>query len=119
VNILEEAGKLTTVDRNKAYGHPVDDFSKQIGMLKILFSGKSFDDLVAEDMAIIQIVVKLSRWSNAYKRDHIVDIAGYARTVEMIHERQSEVSAPPPFVSYTSTTMTAADALPFPTPAER
>ena len=47
--------------------------------------------LSAEDVALCMIAVKLARQATRPKRDNIVDIAGYARVLELIQqEREGE-----------------------------
>jgi hypothetical protein len=43
-------------------------------------------DVTAEQVALCMIGVKISRLCNKYKEDSVIDIAGYARTLEMVHE---------------------------------
>jgi hypothetical protein len=39
-----------------------------------------------EQVALCMIAVKMSREVNAHKRDNLVDIAGYARTLETVKD---------------------------------
>jgi hypothetical protein len=77
-SILHEAHRLTHGDRNKDYGHPLDDYSKNAGAINALFKHKLREDFTAADVALIMVVVKLSRQVNRPKRDNMVDAAGYA-----------------------------------------
>ena len=43
--------------------------------------------LLPQDVALAMTCVKLSREWNNHSRDNLIDIAGYACTVEMIHDR--------------------------------
>ena len=79
--ILGEAERLVGGDRGDDYGHPYEDFSKTAGAWESLFGWKCSPSQVA----LAMIVVKLSRLQvTPQKRDSIVDIAGYARTYEMV-----------------------------------
>lgn len=93
--VLEEANRLIYGARQASYGHPFDDFSKT-GQIwgAILSDWRKSDNpnVPPELVALCQIGVKISREVNATKRDNVVDIAGYAGTLQMVRERQA---APP------------------------
>jgi hypothetical protein len=86
--ILQKAQKAVYGDRNIDYGKPGDDFACQAAMVSAYLSRKhkAKIELTAEDMPIIMILAKVSRLSNAYKEDSVVDIAGYAETLAWTHE---------------------------------
>lgn len=87
--ILEEAQRLVGGDRGDDYGHPRDDFAKTAGAWNALFGW----DCTPAKVALAMIVVKLSRLQETpHKRDSIVDIAGYARTYEMVLEREGRAA---------------------------
>lgn len=75
-SVAAEAAR--TVDgRRESYGSPMDDFERAAAMF-FHATGKKHD-LHPEEVAIFQICVKLSRRvTSPKKRDHMVDIAGYA-----------------------------------------
>jgi hypothetical protein len=89
--VLEEAQRIVHGERNKDYGHPLDDFTRTAEMATGLFRGKLLQGakFTAEDVGLFQVLVKLSRQMNSPKRDNMVDTAGYAGTVQMcIEERE-------------------------------
>jgi hypothetical protein len=90
--ILEEAQSLVHGDRGKSYGLPLDDFSRTAGMLTAAFKDllKPGACFLPEHVAYIQIMVKISRAMNGLKRDHHVDIAGYAETAQMVVEEREK-----------------------------
>lgn len=76
-------------DRNNSYGDPIDDFKRTADALTAMgygkrYRGPDFDNqyivpLEPHDIAIIQIMVKLSRLAETpTKHDSWVDVAGYA-----------------------------------------
>ena len=83
MNILNEANSIIHGARNEAYGHP----AKNHGLTAKYWSIYLDIDVNAEDVCILNILQKISRWQNKVGgRDHLVDIAGYAGNIEMIQE---------------------------------
>lgn len=89
-SILEEAQRLTGGDRQSDYGHPLDDFSKVTGMAMALW-GRG--PQTPREHAIYMCLVKIAREVNKPKRDNRVDLAGYARTIDMIDEEEAKRAA--------------------------
>ena len=89
-SILNEAHELVHRDRGKDYGHPLDDFSRSAKMITGVLSDllKPGVEIPAERIPMIVICIKLSREINKPKRDNRVDMAGYAETLEMIHDER-------------------------------
>lgn len=87
-SILQEAQRLVVGDRGHQYGRPIQDFSRTAKMWDALFSEKLKPgaQFAPQDVGLGMIAVKLSREVNKHKRDSLVDVAGYALTVEMVHE---------------------------------
>ena len=85
-NILYEADKLTSGDRGRDYGHPLDDYTRTAA----LWSAYLGLTVTAEQAQVCMMLVKISRLKNSpAHHDSLVDIAGYARTYEMtIEERK-------------------------------
>lgn len=78
--MLTEAIRLTTGDRNASYGHPYDNLTMMANMVSAYLSGKCGIDLAfdAEDMAWIMVMAKASRTIVANKGDNYIDAAAYA-----------------------------------------
>ena len=73
--VLDEAKRLITGDRNQAYDEPIVDFTRTAAMWSA-YTGHHFDP---HDVAVLMILVKVSRLASSPDRmDHWVDIAGYA-----------------------------------------
>jgi len=84
--ILEEAEALVSGPRHAAYDSPLDNFSRIAAVWTVLTCGRyKFEP---EDVSRFMIAVKLCRQSFNKKRDNLVDIAGYARTEEMVTEEK-------------------------------
>lgn len=91
--ILEEAQRLVHGDRGGNYGHPIEDFSRTGQMWGAILSkwrDSDEDSVPPELVGLCMAAVKISREVNLPKRDNRVDLAGYAETVQMIHERIAE-----------------------------
>jgi Domain of unknown function (DUF6378) len=86
MNILQEADRITSVDRNDDYGHPRTDFQRTAVFWSAIFGFP----VTPEQVALCMIALKLSREVHKHKRDSIVDIAGYARTLEMLYEKPNK-----------------------------
>lgn len=74
-DILEEALRLTSGDRQNAYGPPDQDFART-ALIWTAILGKQVS---AKEVALCMAGLKISRATWSDKRDHYVDLAGYAR----------------------------------------
>lgn len=84
-SILEEAQGLIHGVRNKSYGHPRDNFRNIALLWNAYLDGKT--EISELDHAVLMILVKVARLKNdGYHRDSVVDIAGYAGTIERLQE---------------------------------
>lgn len=92
LDAAELAHTLTNGDRQKFYGHPLDDFTRTARMWSIILGVEVEPDHVAMCM----IALKISRQLYRPKRDNVVDMAGYANTLDMLireRERRAGVSS--------------------------
>ena len=80
-------------DRQDAYGHPYEDFLCTAQVWSAMIRKKYNIDLCLqpEDVGLMMAGVKLIRECNQHKRDNLVDMAGYAKTVSMVHQRKDEL----------------------------
>jgi hypothetical protein len=85
-NILQAADRLTSVDRRQEYGSPGEEFERVAAMLSALLKKKLKEPITAEEMALCMILLKITRYSYKQSRDSLVDLCGYARTIEMLTE---------------------------------
>lgn len=84
--ILDEAAELTSADRRDAYGHPTVNFLRIASVWQMVLGGKLADGAILSprDVGMCMIGLKLARESFAHRRDNLVDIAGYARTLAVV-----------------------------------
>lgn len=80
VPVTTEAEQLVYGNRNADYGHPLDDFSRSSKMWSAILN----TNVEPDQVALCMIAVKISRQINLPKRDNLVDIAGYAETINMV-----------------------------------
>lgn len=81
VSVLQEAEGLINGHRADDYGNVLESFTR-IGRLWAPLLG--LEDVTAEQVALCMTALKLSRATNGYHRDSVVDIAGYAGCLEKI-----------------------------------
>lgn len=76
--ILQEAQTIVYGDRQKDYGPVKENFSRIARQWSVTLGM----DVTEEQVALCMIQVKIARHIHSPKRDNIVDIAGYAATIE-------------------------------------
>lgn len=79
-DILAEAAKLVTGDRNKTYGSPTQNFQDTANVWNVLLRAKLGPDakITPGDVAAMMVALKLVRMIAQPNIDNWVDIAGYA-----------------------------------------
>lgn len=82
-SILEEAIEIVNGSRKTDYGDPVESF-KRIAQMANLMSNSN--DFTPVKCCIVLMATKLTRESNAHKRDNIVDLAGYGYILQLLEE---------------------------------
>lgn len=85
-NILEEANRITHGKRNEDYGSPLTDFTRPAKMWSAILGC----EVKAVDVPKCMIALKLSRQCHSPNRDNLVDMCGYAHTIEMCEEAEAE-----------------------------
>ena len=85
MNILEEAQQTVDGPRKKEYGDKHACFTK-IGQLWGAYLGV---EIKPSDVAHLMIILKVVRNMNNYKRDSMVDVAGYAYCADLIHQYEN------------------------------
>ena len=86
-SILTEADKLVSTDRQEDYGHPFDNYTAIAKGASVIFG----HEVTAEQCALFMMWVKMCRELNKNKRDNRVDIAGYAKVLDMIIETRRDL----------------------------
>jgi uncharacterized protein DUF6378 len=84
--VLDEAKRLVYGDRQKDYGSPLTNHTHTAA----LFSAYLGIPITPEQVCYLNILQKVSRSINGFKRDTITDIAGYAGNLEMIQNEREE-----------------------------
>ena len=83
--ILEEAAEITAGDRQAAYGHPERNHGRIAALWAAYFHGKGYEISVSEeDVCYLNILQKVARDMETPRRDNLVDLAGYARNIEIL-----------------------------------
>jgi len=84
-SICEEADHLVSNDRLKQYGHPLDNFT-DIG--KVWGMILNTDPIPPEIVGLMMAGLKLCRQKFLPKRDNLVDLAGYAKSIDLVLEEK-------------------------------
>ncbi len=79
--ILKEAEEVVYGDRQTDYGKVSDNFAR----IAKMWSGILDKEISPTQVGLCMIAVKVARECNKPKRDNLVDIAGYAATLEKMH----------------------------------
>ena len=87
MSICQEADNLVSVDRQNQYGHPFDNFSDiSVGWNVIAET----QNITAEKVGLMFIWAKICREKFKPKYDNILDIIGYAKTVDLCKKFKKE-----------------------------
>jgi hypothetical protein len=97
MGILDQAHNAVHVDRRKDYLHPAVFFQQYASLLSTLLAGKLKEPITPEEANLSMILFKVVREHGKHKADNLVDIAGYAETLAMIHDykESQELSTTP------------------------
>ncbi len=76
--ILEEAQEVVYGQRQEDYGTVTENFGRIAKMWETVLGGS----ITPEQVGLCMCMVKIARQCNKPKRDNLVDLAGYAATIE-------------------------------------
>ena len=86
-SIAQEAHRIVLGDRQEDYGHPIQDFTRTAALWAPILGC----EVTAEQVALCMVQVKVSRLVNTPDhRDSIVDVAGYALTLDLIRQDRGD-----------------------------
>jgi hypothetical protein len=88
-SICEIADNLVSSDRQSTYGHPYDNF-KDIGRVWGMIL--NLPDIAPEKVGLMMAGVKIAREKFLPKRDNLIDLCGYAKTVDLIQDKKKELN---------------------------
>jgi hypothetical protein len=86
--VLEEAERIVSSDRGNDYGTPFEDFSRTG---KIWAAILGVDEVSPEKVALCMAGLKISRLCHKIKTDSIIDLAGYAKTLDLVDKTRKNL----------------------------
>lgn len=95
-SVLQDALEIAGADRSRDYGHPLPNHERIANFWNTYIKNRDTPTapLEAVDVAYMMMLMKLARLQHTFKRDSLVDIAGYVRCAEMIiQETDKEILA--------------------------
>lgn len=97
-SVNEQAHRLITGNRQKAYGHPYEDFSATAEFWSTWLRHKYGVDIALDphDVAYMMSLLKHSREANKHTDDNRVDICGYMGTDELVSDYEKALEKRPP-----------------------
>lgn len=91
MSILSEAEELIHGQRARDYGHPSINFQRIADLWNAYLKYSTTDEITPQDTAVMMILLKIARLQqNPENHDSLVDIAGYAGTIERLWEGMPE-----------------------------
>jgi hypothetical protein len=80
--ILDEAAEAVDGPRQADYGPPEENHARTAALWNAYLAAQP--DISATDVCVLNILQKLSRGRHRMTRDTLVDVAGYARNIEIL-----------------------------------
>lgn len=81
-SVCQEAERITGGERQANYGPPIFDFTRTARIWEVILD-RPAGHITPEQIGLCMIGVKIARYLHRPHRDSLVDIAGYAKTVQM------------------------------------
>lgn len=86
--ILEEAQTIIYGDREETYGRPDKNLNAIAALwtqyLHINTKLTEHSSVTANDVCMMMMLLKIARQANAFKRDNLVDVCGYAALADRL-----------------------------------
>ncbi len=86
MSILDEANERVSDSAQAEYGEPTECLTAIAAVWTEGIRHKLNFELSGSDVALLMIGLKYVRLGNKYKRDSVIDLAGYARLMEIVNE---------------------------------
>lgn len=85
-SVCREADDAVNGPRQATYGAPARNFARIAALWEAYLAGKYgfAEGVTPDDVAALQILVKIARLEHGYHRDSVVDVAGYAACWERL-----------------------------------
>jgi hypothetical protein len=80
-SVLKEAEEIVSTDRQRYYGHPLENFKRIAEYWNVRLKDKLKEPISFQDVGMMMVLMKMAREENMHKRDNYVDIAGYTNAV--------------------------------------
>lgn len=92
MSILEEALKVSGENRQRDYGHPLENHERIAAVWNVVLGKKlkPGESITPEEVVWCMIGVKLAREVNSPKRDNSVDVCGYINCLDLIDQRRAQ-----------------------------
>lgn len=90
MSILEEALQVSGENRQRDYGHPLENHERIAAVWNVVLGKKLTKPITPEEVVWCMIGVKLAREVNSPKRDNSLDVAGYVNCLDLIEQRREQ-----------------------------
>lgn len=94
-DILTQAGRLISQDRNETYGPFYDEAAKTAFITDMILSGSKHQWTPPQRFGLQLVVHKLVRAGHSYKQDNFVDAAGYLELLDRMFREAKDVPPAP------------------------